>query len=178
VKQLVPQIETIGFIVRDSPSGKALKIQINNESDTYLAKIGTFELLKTLKDIKANEKLKECNAFFIDSVTGMLNDRGEPLTNKEIIPFINNTFGKPLIGANNSHVEYGALCAVAKTGHEQGDGAANKLMKAMQGTSVSKIPITRNYKGKRVINVTVMKMFGINPNPTALLGATLVRTKE
>jgi hypothetical protein len=52
------------------------------------------------------------------------------------------------------------------------------LIKAMQGTALSEIPITRNYKGKRVINVTVMEAFGIKPKPIVLLGAELVRTKK
>ena len=67
---------------------------------------------------------------------------------------------------------------MVKTGQEQGQTAAKMLLKAMQGTPLSEIPITRNYKGKRVINVTVMEALGIKPKPIVLLGAELVRTQR
>jgi ABC-type uncharacterized transport system substrate-binding protein len=51
------------------------------------------------------------------------------------------------------------------------------LLKAMQGTPVSEIPITRNRRGKSIINVTVMKAFGIKPKPIILRGTELVRTE-
>jgi len=67
---------------------------------------------------------------------------------------------------------------VVKTGQEQGRTAAKMLLKAMKGTPFSEIPITRNYKGSRVINVTVMEALNIKPRPIVLLGAQLVRTKD
>ncbi|MCK5705804.1 MAG: hypothetical protein KAI29_31860, partial [Cyclobacteriaceae bacterium] len=82
------------------------------------------------------------------------------------------------IGGNRFHVEFGALCAVVKTGQEQGIVASEMLLKAIQGAAVSEIPITRNYEGKRVINVTVMEKLGITPRPIILLGTQLVKTKE
>jgi ABC-type uncharacterized transport system substrate-binding protein len=51
------------------------------------------------------------------------------------------------------------------------------LLKAMGGTPVSKIPITRNRKGKPIINVTVMKALGITPKPILLKDAELVWTE-
>jgi ABC-type uncharacterized transport system substrate-binding protein len=37
-KQLVPSINTVGFLAKDSPSGRAILKQVENESGTYLAK--------------------------------------------------------------------------------------------------------------------------------------------
>jgi ABC-type uncharacterized transport system substrate-binding protein len=51
------------------------------------------------------------------------------------------------------------------------------LLKAMKGTPVSQIPITRNRLGKAIINVTVMKALGIKPKPILLKGTELVRTE-
>ncbi len=177
VKQLIPRIDTIGFVVKESPSGKALKIQIENKSTTYLAKVGTFELEKTLQDIANSEKLKACDVFLVASLRGIRDNNGKLLSIREIISFITDTFNKPVVGTNNAHVRSGALCAVVKSGQEQGEGATAKLHKAMQGTPLSKIPVTRNYKGKRVINVTAMKKFGLEPRPMLFLGATLVKTE-
>lgn len=178
LRQLMPQIKTMGFITKDSPSARALKKQIVQESPTIMVKITAFELINTLNDIEKNKNLKKCDAFFIDSIEGIKNRDGELVSTKDTVTFITGVFGKPVVGANNSHVVSGAFCAVVKTGQEQGKGAAKKLLEAMQGKPVSSIPVTRNYEGKRVINVTVMKELGITPKPISLLGAKLVTTKD
>lgn len=177
-KQLSPKLKKIGFIAKDSPSGEALKRQIENESATYLAEVISFRLIKTIDGIKTDEKLNECDAIFIDSLEGIKDKSGKPLGGKEIISYLYGVFKKPLIGANNSHVEFGALCAVVKSGQEQGEGAAEKLLEAMRGKQVMDIPVTKNYKGKRLINVSVLEKFNIAPKPISLLGATLITTKD
>jgi ABC-type uncharacterized transport system substrate-binding protein len=179
-KQLVPSIKTVGFLAKESPSGKALLRQVKTESGTYAAKVTTFELVRTVKElVAAGKKLKEqCDVIYMDSVEGIFDEEGRPLENKEIVHVLSKVFDKPIIGANQYHVEQGALCAVVKTGQEQGRTAANMLLKAIQGTAVNELPITRNYKGRRVINVTVMETLGIKPRPIVLLGAKLVRTEK
>jgi ABC-type uncharacterized transport system substrate-binding protein len=178
VQQFLPEVKTIGFMVKDSPSGQALRIQIERESSTFTAEVVTFELAKSLEDITKREKLKECDAIFVDSLMGIRNQAGEPLDNKDIIKFLTDTLKKPVVGANNDHLYSGALCADVKSGQEQGEVAAEKLLSAMKGTPVSAIPVTRKFEGKRVINVTAMKRFGVDPKPVTLLGATLIRTNK
>jgi len=177
-KQLSPNISKIAFIAKDSPSGNALKRQVEGESNTYLAEVVAFELIRALDDIQTNKEINQCDAIFIDSLEGIRDKAGKPLGNKEIIPHLSDYFKKPLIGANNSHVEFGALCAVVKSGQEQGEGAAEKLLEAMQGKPLGQIPITKNYKGKRLINVSILEKFNIVPKPISLLGATLIKTKD
>lgn len=179
-KQLLPSIKTIAFIAKYSPSGKALLRQVENESGTCPLKVTTFKLVRTVKElVTVAEELKEqCDVIYMDSMEGIVDDKGNPLRNQEITRILAKIFSKPIIGANKYHVEQGALCAVIKTGQEQGRIAAEMLLKTMQGTPVSEIPITRNYRGKRFINVTVMERFDIKPKPIVLLGAKLVRTEE
>ncbi len=176
-KQLVPETKKIGFIVKDSPSGRALKEQIDKEKSTYLMDIEGFELVSSLDDLKANKSLYSYDAFFIDSVEGILDENKLPLKTKEVIAYLTKTYKIPIVGANTSHVMHGALCAVVKTGQEQGAGAAQKLLEALRGTPISKIPISKNYKGKRVINVSVMNELGIKPKPISLLGVELLTTQ-
>jgi ABC-type uncharacterized transport system substrate-binding protein len=180
LKQLCPLIKTIAFISKSSPSGEALLRQIEEESDTYLLNVTALKLVKTVKELVAvSEELnKKCDVIYMDSTAGIVDEKGNPLDTKAIIRILEKTFSKPIIAGNEYHVEQGALCAVVKTGEEQGRTAAEMLLKAMQGTPVSEIPITKNYRGKRVINVTVMERFGIKPKPIVLLGAKLVRTEE
>lgn len=179
-KQLDPSIETVGFIAKSSPSGLALKKQVEKESDTYLAKVSGFKLAKTKQDtLLAVEELgPRSDALFMESTRGILDEDGNPLLSKEIIQLVSNAFGKPVLGANRYHVEEGVLCATIKTGQNQGRVAAEMLLKSMQGTAASKIPIVANKHGKRLVNVSVMKSLGIKPKRRTLIGSELVYTAE
>lgn len=180
VKQLCPSVKTIGFLAKYSPSGEALIRQIKKESGTYLLNTTSFKLVSTLKALvtAAQEFKEQSDVLYTDSTEGIFDEKGNPMKNKDIISVLQKVFSKPIICGNYYQVEQGALCAVIKTGEEQGRTAAEMLLKTMQGTPVSEIPITQNQRGKRVINVTVMKRFNIKPKPIVLLGAKLVKTKE
>ena len=178
-KQLVPSLNTIGFVASESPSGRALLKQVDKESDTYSAKLTSFNLVNNTKQlVSIGDELKnQSDAIYTDSLVGLKDENGIPYSHKEVLDLLATIYDKPVIGANLYHVEQGALCAVIKTGQEQGETAAEMLLKAMQGTPVSEIPITRNYRGKRVINVTTMKSLGITARPIVLLGTQLLKTE-
>ena len=178
-KQLVPSINTIGFVASEGPSGRALQKQVDEESDTYSAKFISFTLVKNTQELVSlgAELNNQSDAIYTDSLVGLKDEKGISHSHKDLLNLLATTYDKPVIGANQYHVEQGALCAVIKTGQEQGETAAEMLLKAMQGTPVSEIPITRNYKGKRVINVTTMKSLGITPRPIVLLGTQLLKTE-
>ena len=176
--QLVPTIRNIAFFAKDSPSGQALFRQYQNESSSFLADHTQFQLVTSVADLTANqESIKtQYDAIYIDSLQGIQDESGAPMSNQGAIQRLASVYQKPIIGANQYHVTQGALCAVVKTGQEQGETAAQMLLQAMRGTPVGDIPVTRNYKGKRVINVTAMTALGIEPRPAVLLGATLIKS--
>ena len=178
-RQLDPAIRSVVFIARDSPSGQALFQQYEKESGRLLTDMSQFQLVKSVADIAAMREVIEnrFDAIYIDSLQGIEDESGAAMSNRDAIQKLASMFQKPIIGANQYHVTQGALCAVVKTGQEQGETAAQMLLQAMRGTPVSDIPVTRNYKGKRVINVTAMKSLGIEPRPAVLLGATLIKSE-
>jgi len=177
-KQLVPSIKTIAFLAKKSPSGSAIFEQIKRESSIYPIVSTTFSLLKNSDDLLAVERdtKSQHDAFYVDGLEGMQDSEGNVLGHGDIISILASTFGKPIIGANQYHVEQGALCAVIKTGQEQGKTSAKMLLRAIYGKPVSDIPIVRNYHGKRVINVTVLNSLNVTPRPIVLLGAKLLKT--
>jgi len=179
-KQLVPSISTVGFLARNSASGQAIERQVRSESEVYLAKFVDFKLAKTIKEALATVEVfkEQCDLLFVGATNGILDDDGKPLDNKQVTQIVAKAFGKPMIGSNSFHVEFGVLCAVVKSGQEQGRTAAEMLLKAMQGAPISDLPITENQHGKRMINVTVMKSLGIKPTRRALIWAELVTTVE
>ena len=179
-KQLVPSINTVGFLAKDSPSGRAIRNQVEIELDTYLAKFAGFKLVKTMKETFAvlEEYKKTSDALFITSTNGILDIDGKPLDNELVTRAVAKFYKKPVIGANDFHVRYGVLCAVVKSGNAQGRMSAEMLLKAIKGTPFKHIPITVNKYGKRMLNVTVMKELGIRPKRRVLVGTQLVKTSE
>jgi ABC-type uncharacterized transport system substrate-binding protein len=179
IKQLVQSINKIGFVVNDVPVGTALRDQVQAEKSNYLATVASFNLIKTTAELHAVGKTlnKTTDAIYVDSLEGITDEHKQPLTNKQVFDVFRQVYKKPIIGANRYHVEQGALCAVVKTGQEQGEVSAKQLIKAMLGTPVTEIPVTRNYLGRRIINVDTLEAFGIAPRPIVLRGATLVKTR-
>ncbi|MBU1568282.1 MAG: hypothetical protein KJ630_21995 [Proteobacteria bacterium] len=177
-QQLVPSIKKVGYMQKDSPSGRAVMRQFEGESANYPVQSVAFKLPKTLAEAKAmtEELKKDCDALFYETMEGIPDENGNPLNDRTVIPILSKIFDKPVISNNLYHVEYGTLAAVIKTGQEQGEVAARKLLEAMEGKPVAEIPITTNHKGRQVLNVTVMEALGIKPKPFLLKGVHLVKT--
>jgi len=117
---------------------------------------------------------KTSDLLFVDATNGILDTDGKPLNNKQVTQIVTKAFGKPVIGTNDFHVQYGALCAVVKSGQNQGRVAADMLVKALNGMPIEQMPIRVNKHGKRMMNVSVMKSLGIRPKRRALIGTELV----
>lgn len=180
LQELVPGIEKIVFMAKESPTGSAVLAQAKAEADTYSAKSVAYLFPKTLKEANrmADEVRDEADVMFLATMQGILGENGEPLSEKEVIPEIAKIFGKPIISDNAYDMRYGMLCAIVVSGEEQGVKAGKKLLKAMKGTPVKEIPITHNDQGRRLINVSVMRSLGIKPKPSSLIGVELIRTEE
>lgn len=179
IKQLLPAVQRACFITNDVPAGLALRIQVEEEQDTYPVKIAAFHLVKRADDIVAlRDTLRSgCDTLFVDSLEGILGSDSKPMNNIEVVALLDRTFPGPILGGNRYQVEQGAWAAVVKTGQEQGEISADMLLRAMRGTPVLEIPVTRNYRGQRMLNITAIDGHSIPLRPTVLRGATLVRQK-
>lgn len=180
-KQLSPNINTFGFIIKDSPTGRALLEQIQKGAEDYEVRLVAFRMAKTLEQAQdmTNELKDKCDLLYISAMAGILDVKGNPIPEKEAVQMVLKAWGaRPSVATEEYNVKNGALCTVVRTGEEQGSTAAKMLLQAMQGKPVAQIPIVQNRYGKRVINVTTMKELGIKPKPVLLLGTELVRSEE
>jgi len=180
LRQLRPSVTKVAFLTIDNPTGRAYAQQIRRESGTYPAAITTTRLVKTLDEAMAATRiLKQHNdALFLIAMEGLSDGSGSPLQEKDFYPKLAKIFSKPVIGLNEFNIRSGLLCAVVKSGQEQGATAAGMLLQAMRGAPVPMIPITTNRHGKRVLNVRVMRSMGIVPQPVFLVGTQLVDTES
>jgi ABC-type uncharacterized transport system substrate-binding protein len=180
IKQLKADVQRVCFLVKQSPSGDALEMQVEDEKRDYIAKVNGFFKVKSMSELGqlAPTFQSQCDAIYMDSLEGIMDDQGNKLDHRQIFVRLEQLYSGPFIGANKYHVDQGALSAVVKTGQEQGELAAGLLLRAMQGTPVSQLAVTRNYQGRRIINVTTLEKLGIKPRPIVLRGTTLVKTPE
>lgn len=176
-KQLLPDISNACFVTNDVPSGHALKKQVESEKKDYPMNVHDFYPVSSISQLtnRQAEIKRSCDLLFVDSLEGIKDDQQRPLVNKEVIEKLNQIFGGPLLGGNRYQVEQGAWAAVVKTGQEQGETAAEMLLKAMSSEDASNIPVVKNTKGERVVNVTALDKNNVLLKPLVLRGATLVR---
>ncbi|GAK50595.1 ABC-type uncharacterized transport system periplasmic component-like protein [Candidatus Moduliflexus flocculans] len=174
-KQLVPTLTNFVALLPDNTTGQALELQMETDKAEYPIAYAGKKVPKTVDELMAMvEELKQTSdTVMYFTFAGMPNAQGEAMADKDLIPMVIEKYGKPVL---TQGVIYGGLCAIVKTGNEQGDVAARMLLEAMQGKPVSEIPITQNQFGRRVINVETLKKLGITPSPDVLRGAELVKT--
>lgn len=180
LQQLVPGAKSVAFMTSDNPTGRGYVDQILREAASYPLTNSSIKLVKNLDEaVSVAEAWKHRHdALFLIAMEGLASRDGKPLTEKESFAAISRAFGKPVLGINEFNVREGLLCTVAKTGEEQGGTAASMLLHVLGGTPVSSLPVTRNLHGKRILNISVMKSLGINPQPVFLVGTELVETEE
>nr|WP_320191812.1 ABC transporter substrate binding protein [uncultured Desulfobacter sp.] len=178
-KLLMPAVKTFGYMSYDGTTGRSILDYSKHEEHTLPLKLAAVRFPKTLTETRAmaGEMRPLCDILYISSMQGTKDDDGTPLSAKQVVPVLTAAFAKPVVGCNNLHVKYGMLCGMTQTPQEQGATAAQMLLKAMGGTPVSQIPITRNRRNKPIINVTVMEAFDIKPKPILLKDTELVRTE-
>ncbi len=180
LQQLVPSVKRIAFMAPDDTMGRIYKRQVEKEARSYSATSLPVRLVKTLDEATSTtqELRQQSDALLLLSMASIRDAAHNHPDDRQIFSTLSRQYGKPVIGTTDYTIRHGLLCAVVNSGREQGATAARMLLRAMGGTSVSRIPLTSNYEGKRMINVTVMKSLGIRPRPIALRGVELVKTAE
>ncbi len=180
VKQFVPSVQSACFMTNNVPPGVSLRNQVESEKNDYPVRAGKFHLVANVAELGTAlaEIRSGCDALVVDSLEGMADANGAPMNNAQVMRLLRAGFPGPILAGNRYQVEQGAWAAVVKTGQEQGDTSAEMLLRAMRGAPVASIPIVRNVRGQRVINVTAMEAAGIEIRPQVLRGATLVRERN
>ena len=178
-RQFSSEIKTFAFLIKQSPVAKLIQTQLETDADKLSARLVAFHQVRTeAQTLQVAAELRgQADLLFIESLQGVLNSAGQPVNEQLLVPQVVRSFGGATAATNAYTVNYGALSAEVKSGYEQGSSAAKMLMKAMQGVPVAELPITRNYRGSRKINVTTMKQLGIVPKPISLRGAELIRSE-
>lgn len=179
-RQFTPEIKKFVFMVKESPNAERIARQLTKAAEQYSA-----ELIAILRPTSlaqaiemAREYRQQADLLLIDTLEGISDQTGRPVGDKQAMATVFQAFAKPTGSTNAAGVAAGALSAVIKSGDEQGRTAAQMLLQAMQGVALSELPVARNYRGRRLVNVTTMQQLGIVPKAIDLRGAQLLRQEE
>lgn len=177
-RQLAGKTENFVVMVNRSPLADLVVKELEKKKSALSA-----ELLAVLQPETLPEALEMANVYrhradllLLLTLKGIVDGQGRPVSDAQAISSVAGVFNKPTAATTEFVIRNGVLSGVLASGHEQGRQAALMLKQALQGTPVKQIPMTRNYQGRRMINVTVMKELGIVPRPMAIRGATLVHS--
>jgi len=178
-RQLAGKTDRFVVMVNRSPLAdlvvKQLERDKNGLSAELLAVLQPETLSEALEMVK--EYRHQADLLMLLTLKGIVDGQGQPVGDVEAISNVATAFNKPTAATAEFVIKSGVLSGVLASGQEQGRQAAFMLKEALRGISLKDIPVTRNYQGKRMINVTVMKQLGIVPGPMAIRGATLVHSE-
>ncbi len=179
-RQFSPQIKTFAFLIKQGPVAELIQKQLAADAGNLSAELVAFHpVSRSAEALAVAAGLRgKADLLLIESLQGVVDDRGRTIPEKRLVAQVVDVFAGPTAATNAYTVRYGALNAVIKSGREQGSVAAQMLRKAMQGTPVAELPVTRNYQGKRMLNLGSMQKLGISPPAMALRGAELVFTEK
>lgn len=174
---IAPEIKRVEVLMNDTRSNQLLADQIHAEMEGYAARISGFTVVNTLPEaMEAVEALKgKTDALLWHLFTGLRDEGGKVLEMDEMLPPLSEQWGGAILGTTAWHVENGVLCAVAKTGREQGEGAARMVERILAGAAPAEVPVNWNVTGRRIVNVTTAERLGIKLKPMVILGTELVR---
>ncbi len=173
--------ETFAVMVNESPLADLVAAQLEQNSAKLSARPVALLRPKTLGEARqmASEYRARVDLLMILTLRGISDEDGVPVPNDgAAIATVVETFAKPTAATAEFAIRNGVLSGVLAGGHEQGMQSALMLRDILAGKPVTELPVTRNYRGVRMINVTTMKRLGLNPRPIMLRGVTLVRSEK
>lgn len=179
-RQIAGKTDTFALMVNESPLADLIAKELKHEKAKLSAKMVAFLRPKTLSQaVNMAENIRnKVDLLMLLTLKGLVGNQGKPVSDSEAISTVVKAFNKPTTATAAFAVKNGVLSGVLATGQEQGEQAALMLLKVLRGTPIDQLPVTRNSRGKRMINVSTLQQLGITPPPMALRGAELVRSPQ
>ena len=178
-RQLTGRTQTFAVMVNESPLADLIAAQLEAEKGQLTARLVDFLRPRTLPEAlrMARQVRDRADLLLLTTLKGVVDAAGHPVSDFKALSAVVEAFGKPTAATAEFAIKSGALSGVLASGQEQGQQAAQMLLQILRGRSLASLPVTRNYRGVRMLNVTTLQSLGIIPDPMALRGVKLVSTK-
>lgn len=178
-RQLAGPLRSFAVMIADSPLAELFHAQIVREHPELVQDMVAFATPRTLSEatVTARSLREKADALLLIELHGLRDEHGDWVKGRDAIAAVVEAFDKPTFSAFGAIIEAGALSGVVSSIREEARQAGIMLLKAMRGTPFDQLPVTMNYRGSRIINVSTLKKLGLQPDPFVLRGAELVRTR-
>ena len=178
-RQLAGSLNSFAVMTADNPLADLFYAQIVREHPEVAKHMVAFETPLTLSEAisTAKDLHNRADVLFLISLSGLNDENGHQVKGSDSIAAAVDAFDKPTFSVFSFIIEAGALSGVVSNIEEEVRQAGDMLLKAMRGVPLDQLPVTQNYRGSRMINVSTLKKLGIQPDPLVLRGAQLVRTQ-
>jgi len=166
LKKVVPDVETIGVLSDDSPTGRSKVKKLNNLYESGELPVKLIESVVTNSSdewkSKAIELKNKVDAFFIMNHNSLKDKSGKPVDQLEIGAWYLRNIKKPECAHEKQFAQEGMLCVCDDSGYNQGYEAlkiAYRILK--KGEQPSDISVRAPLRGPFILNRERAKMLGI-----------------
>ena len=172
--QLSKQVRKFAILTKDSPCAKYIFQQVMRSypqagAVSFLAVTDLADAVAKVESVRGQVDL-----LLLLALEGITDASGKRLNNDSLVPQLSQAFHGPTASPDINIVKAGALSGVLTSSKEIGQRAAELMLKVLRDTPLAKLPVTRNYRGTRMINVKALTALQIKPDPLVLRGTKLV----
>ena len=168
MKKILPQAQTVAFLVEDSESGGYVLEDLlveQAQNGAYDLELMAAEKIHTLKQwknsiLEYNEKADVLALGLYNSIVD--EESGKVVPPDVLMDWTNSVITKPTIGFADVAKEHGLLCGILESGYEQGLLAGTMVRKLQEkGLRAGDLPVTINSNGIVFLNLKTAEKLGI-----------------
>ncbi|MET0024955.1 MAG: ABC transporter substrate binding protein [Sedimenticola sp.] len=166
LKKLLPEVQTMGVLADDSPTGRAkakelMRFQRQGQLPVEIVEMVVTNSYQTWKEGALRMKDK-VDAFFVLNHNTLKDEVGQPVDQLRAGNWYLQNIRKPDIGHERQFVVEGMLCAVDDSGFKQGYEAVKVAHRILEdGESPAEIRSYAPTQGPFIVNLERAEMLGI-----------------
>ncbi len=163
ISKLHPNAEELVFITDDTPTGKRLIEEFNNEKTKFPSKLEKITVWYDLTMIELLSRLRRLPDSAVVLFSIFFRDAENTFYDwKQGTTLITEAAPVPVYGLWDFHLGQGIIGGNLVSGYNQGLAAGKLAKKVLTGTRVSKIPVQTNSHNIYAFDYKMLSQFGIN----------------
>lgn len=168
MKKILPEAQTVAFLVEDSESGGYVLHDLLEElqqDGPYALTLAGVEKIQTFKQWQHRILYysKNADVLALGLYNSILDEKtGKVASPDKIMAWTNATMNNPTLGFSDIAVQHGILCGILESGHEQGY-LAGKMARTIieKDIQAGELPVGINDKGIVFLNLRTAEQLNI-----------------
>ncbi len=182
LRKLVPGVKRIAVVFDEATMWEPVRKRMEAAAATLPeVAFGPWDTIATYADFKARMRAYQgqVDAVALIGIFNFKDANGRDLPYQEVLRWVAEHSRLPDLGFWIDRVNYGTLCAVTVSEHEQGL-AAGRLARTIltEGASPGSLPMRPTVRGLPVISLARARDLGLKPDTSLLLSAEVVPRYE